>query len=137
MSADSRDSLATRPNADSGGPRTLSGGSRPGVVSLALKDHAGLYAAYMPFLKNGGIFVPSTRPYRLGEEVFLVLSLFDRPQKYQVAGRVAWITPVGLANKTPGIGVHLSDDEHGRALRRTIEELMGNNLNAQRPTQTL
>jgi len=57
--------------------------TRPGIVSLAIKDEAGLHAAYMPFLKNGGIFVPTQRPYRIGEEVFLVLSLLDRPQKYQ------------------------------------------------------
>jgi len=139
MSADPRDPLVTRPITDAAAPRTVGGTGmpRPGVVSLAIKDQAGLYAAYMPFLKNGGIFVPSNRPYRLGEEVFLVLSLFDRPNKYQVAGRVAWITPVGLANKTPGIGVQLGDDDQGRALRRTVEELLGKTLASQRPTQTL
>ncbi|RIJ45190.1 pilus assembly protein, partial [Maribellus luteus] len=26
--------------------------TRPGIVSLAIKDEAGLHAAYMPFLKN-------------------------------------------------------------------------------------
>jgi type IV pilus assembly protein PilZ len=137
MSAESTDPLATRPVDVA--TRTLSGTgtSRPGVVSLALKDQAALYAAYMPFLKNGGIFVPTTRPYRLGEEVFLILSLFDRPNKYQVAGRVAWMTPVGLPNKTPGIGVQLGEEDAGRNLRRTIEELLGKTLSSQRPTQTL
>jgi type IV pilus assembly protein PilZ len=119
-------------------PGTATGGpTRPGIVSLAIKDEAGLHAAYMPFLKNGGIFVPTQRPYRIGEEVFLVLSLLDRPQKYQVAGKVAWITPVGTPNKTPGIGVHLGDDEPGRMLRRVVEELLGKQINSQRPTQTL
>ncbi|ATG19918.1 pilus assembly protein [Ralstonia pickettii] len=119
-------------------PGTATGApSRPGIVSLAIKDEAGLHAAYMPFLKNGGIFVPTQRPYRIGEEVFLVLSLLDRPQKYQVAGRVAWITPVGTPNKTPGIGVHFGEDEPCRNLRRVIEELLGKQLGSQRPTQTL
>ncbi|MCO5398761.1 PilZ domain-containing protein [Ralstonia sp. 21MJYT02-11] len=111
--------------------------TRPGIVSLAIKDEAGLHAAYMPFLKNGGIFVPTQRPYRIGEEVFLVLSLLDRPQKYQVAGKVAWITPVGTPAKTPGIGVHFGEDEPCRVLRRVIEELLGKQINSQRPTQTL
>ncbi len=139
MSADPQDQLATRTAQTSGGPRTTTSSpmTRPGVVSLAIKDQAGLYAAYMPFLTSGGIFVPSNRPYRLGEEVFLVLSLLDRPNKYQVAGRVAWITPAGMPNKTPGIGVQLSDDDPGRALRRTIEELLGKMLSSQRPTQTI
>ncbi|CAJ0687722.1 hypothetical protein LMG19089_00196 [Ralstonia edaphis] len=111
--------------------------TRPGIVSLAIKDEAGLHAAYMPFLKNGGIFVPTQRPYRIGEEVFLVLSLLDRPQKYQVAGKVAWITPVGTPAKTPGIGVHFGEDEQCRVLRRVIEEVLGKQINSQRPTQTL
>lgn len=122
------------------GPGNASGSgaaSRPNVLSLSIKDQAGLYAAYMPFLARGGIFVPSNRPFRLGEQVFLVLSLLDRPQKYQIAGHVAWITPAGTPMKTPGIGVHLPDDDNGRNLRRAIEEILGKTLESGRPTQTL
>lgn len=109
--------------------------SRPNVLSLAIKDQAGLYAAYMPFLNRGGIFVPSNRPFRLGEQVFLVLSLLEK--KYQIAGNVAWITPAGTPLKTPGVGVHLPDDDNGRNLRRAIEEILGKALESGRPTQTL
>lgn len=110
---------------------------RPNVLSLSIKDQAGLYGAYMPFLARGGIFVPSNRPFRLGEQVFLVLSLLDRPQKYQVQGTVAWITPAGTPMKTPGVGVHLPDDENGRTLKRAVEELLGKAIESGRPTQTL
>ena len=48
---------------------------RPSVMSLSFRDRAGLYAAYMPFLLNGGIFVPGTRSAQLGDEVFLLLQL--------------------------------------------------------------
>ncbi len=110
---------------------------RPNVLSLSIKDQAGLYGAYMPFLTHGGIFVPSNRPFRLGEQVFLVLSLLDRPQKYQVQGTVAWITPAGTPMKTPGVGVHLPDDDNGRSLKRAVEELLGKAIESGRPTQTL
>ncbi|CAG2129521.1 PilZ domain-containing protein [Cupriavidus plantarum] len=110
--------------------------SRPNVLSLSIKDQAGLYAAYMPFLARGGIFVPSNRPFRLGEQVFLVLSLLDR-QKFQVAGEVAWITPAGTPLKTPGVGVHLPDDDNGRNLKRAVEEILGKAIESGRPTQTL
>lgn len=110
---------------------------RPNVLSLSIKDQAGLYGAYMPFLARGGIFVPSNRPFRLGEQVFLVLSLLDRPQKYQLQGTVAWITPAGTPMKTPGVGVHLPDDDNGRALKRAVEELLGKTIESGRPTQTL
>lgn len=120
-----------------GAPTVPGAASRPNVLSLSIKDQAGLYAAYMPFLHRGGIFVPSNRPFRLGEQVFLVLSLVDRPQKYQIAGHVAWITPVGTPNKTPGIGIHLPDDDNGRNLRRAVEEILGKTIESGRPSQTL
>lgn len=110
---------------------------RGGVVSLAIKDRAGLYAAYMSFIQHGGIFVPSNRPYKIGEEVFLMLSLLDNPQKFPVSGRIVWLTPAGTPNKTPGIGIQFADDDPGRALKKTIEDLLGNALNAQRSTQTI
>ncbi|KAI3594524.1 Type IV pilus biogenesis protein PilZ [Cupriavidus sp. U2] len=128
---------ATAAPVNPAGPVTGGAPQRPNVLSLSIKDQAGLYAAYMPFLARGGIFVPSNRPFRLGEQVFLVLSLLDRPQKYQVQGTVAWITPAGTPMKTPGVGVHLPDDDNGRMLKRAVEELLGKTIESGRPTQTL
>lgn len=110
---------------------------RPNVLSLSIKDQAGLYAAYMPFLARGGIFVPANRAFRLGETVFLVLSLLGRPQRFQIAGQVAWVTPPGTPMKTPGVGIHFPDDDNGRNLRRAIEEILGKAIVSGRPSQTL
>ena len=44
-------------------------GARQGILSLAIKDKAQLYGAYMPFVRGGGIFVPTNRRYSLGDEV--------------------------------------------------------------------
>ena len=110
----------------------------PSVVSLAIRDRAALYAAYMPFLRYGGIFVPSTRPYKLGDEVFLLLSLMEDEQRYPIAGKVAWITPPGAGNRhTQGFGIHLSDDDSDRRLRQRIEELLGTALGSSRSTHTI
>ena len=111
---------------------------RPSVVSLAIRDRAALYAAYMPFLRHGGIFVPGTRPCRLGEEIFLLLTLMQDEQRYRLAGKVAWITPAGAGNHhTQGFGVHFPDDEAGRTLKKRIEELLGTSLGASRSTHTM
>ena len=72
-------------------PATMA--ARPGVLSLTIKDKNALYAAYMPFVKGGGIFVPSGRAYKLGEEVFMLLTLMDSKEKIPVAGQVVWVTP--------------------------------------------
>ncbi|MES2103239.1 MAG: PilZ domain-containing protein [Pseudomonadota bacterium] len=112
--------------------------ARPSVLSLAIKEKAALYSAYMPFLKNGGIFVPTNKSYRLGEEIYLILTLLDDPNKYPIAGKVAWITPAGAGNnKSQGIGVHFPDDESGVRIKLRVEELLGAALRSSRATHTL
>jgi type IV pilus assembly protein PilZ len=123
--------------ADLLGPSTVGGGARPAILSLTIKEKAALYAAYMPYLRNGGVFVPTNRPYKLGEEVYLILTLMDDPTKYPIAGRVVWISPPGGTARTPGIGVHFPGDETGIAARRRIEELLGPVIKAGRPTHTI
>jgi type IV pilus assembly protein PilZ len=111
---------------------------RPSVLSLAIKEKAALYAAYMPFLKHGGMFVPTTKPYKIGEEIYLILSLMDDPNKYPIAGKVAWITPAGAHNnKAQGIGVHFPADETGQRAKLRIEEILGAALRSSRATHTL
>ncbi len=111
---------------------------RPSVVSLSIRDRAALYAAYMPFLRHGGIFVPGNRPCRIGEEIFLLLSLMQDEHRYPVAGKVAWITPAGAGNHhTQGFGVHFPDDDAGRTLKKRIETLLGTSLGSSRSTHTL
>ena len=111
---------------------------RPSVLSLAIKEKAALYAAYMPFLKNGGMFVPTNKAYKLGDEVYLILSLMDDPNKYPIAGKVAWITPAGANNsKAQGIGVQFPADETGQRAKARIEEILGAALRSSRATHTL
>jgi len=112
-------------------------GVRPAVLSLSIKEKAALYAAYMPYLKNGGIFVPTTRPYQLGDDVYLILTLLEDPTRIPVAGKVVWISPAAGGNKTPGIGVHFPADESGMTARKRIEDPLGAALKSARPTHTL
>lgn len=82
----------------------VSPGPRNGILSLTIKDRAVLYAAYMPFIKNGGLFIPTNKSYKLGDEVFMLLHLMDEPEKIPVAGKVTWITPkVPRATAPPGL----------------------------------
>ncbi|CAI09203.1 type IV fimbrial biogenesis protein PilZ [Aromatoleum aromaticum EbN1] len=112
--------------------------ARPSVLSLNINSKSALYAAYMPFLANGGIFVPTPRPHQIGDEVFMLLQLMDDPTKHPVAGSVVWITPRGpQGGRTQGIGVHFSADDSGRALRGRIEQILAGHLGSSRPTHTL
>ncbi|MFA7350161.1 MAG: PilZ domain-containing protein [Methylotenera sp.] len=110
---------------------------KPGVLSLAIKEKAALYAAYMPFLDGGGLFIPTTKPFNMGEEVFMLLSLIDDPVKLKVVGHVVWITPTTQGNKPQGIGVQFNDQSGGLEARNKIEGLLGNALKSSRTTHTM
>ena len=111
---------------------------RPSVLSLNINSKSALYAAYMQHLKNGGIFIPTTRAYGLGDEVFMLLSLMDDPAKLPIAGQVVWLTPAGAqGGRAQGIGVHFKPDESGVDAKRKIEGLLGGVLQSPRPTHTL
>jgi type IV pilus assembly protein PilZ len=112
-------------------------GGRPAVLSLAIKEKAALYAAYMPWLKNGGIFVPTSRQYQLGDDVYLILTLMEDPTKIPVAGKIVWVSPAGGGQRQPGIGVHFPGDEAGMTARKRIEDLLGSALKSARPTHTI
>jgi type IV pilus assembly protein PilZ len=112
--------------------------SRPSVVQLVFREKAALFAAYMPQLTDGGLFVPTSREYRLGDDIYLLLSLPDDPQRYPVAGHVAWITPANApGGRTQGVGVRFPSDEKTRVLRQRIEETLGTSISANKPTQTI
>ena len=112
--------------------------NRPTVFQLVFRDKASLFAAYMPLLNNGGLFVPSARDYKLGDDVYLLVTLMDDPQKYPVVGKVAWITPArSSGGRTQGVGVRLPTDEKTMGLRVRIEEILGTAISAARPTQTI
>lgn len=110
---------------------------RQGILSLSIRDKSALYASYMPFIKNGGLFIPTAKPYKLGDEVFMLLTLMDSKEKLPVAGRVVWITPKGAqGNKTTGIGVQFSELDKG-ATRMKIENQLAGALKSDRPTHTI
>ncbi|MFT3758033.1 PilZ domain-containing protein [Thauera sp.] len=112
--------------------------ARPSVLSLNINSKSALYAAYMPFLNNGGLFVPTPKSYNLGDEVFMLLQLMDDPTRHPVAGRVAWLTPQGAqGGKTQGVGVQFSDDDASKVLRGRIEQILAGHLSSSRPTHTI
>ena len=112
--------------------------NRPGVFNLVIRSKAALYAAWIPLLKGGGIFLPSNRAHNMGEEVLILLSLLDEPNKVPLQGNVAWINPAHAAGNRPqGIGVQLQDSEPGRELKKRVEGLLAGALNSSRPTHTI
>lgn len=97
-----------------------------------------MYAAYIPLFKEGGVFIPTAREYKLGAVVYVLMTLPEDTQRYPIAGKVAWVTPPKAAgHRTQGVGVRFPNDEKSRLLKLKIEEILGAHLASERPTQTI
>lgn len=120
-----------------GEPHTVQESARnDGILSLWIQDLRVLRAAYMPFLTQGGLFVPTDGHFRLGDEVFLLLRLLDEPERIPVAGKVVWITPKGAqGQRTAGVGVQFSLDSG--FLREKIETCLAGVPGTDYPTHTM
>lgn len=111
---------------------------KQGILSLSIKDKGALYAAYMPYIKNGGIFIPTNKQYKLGDEVFILLKLMDEADKMPVVGKVVWKTPQhAQGNRVAGIGVQFAEDSDGEAVRNKIETYLAGSLKSDRLTHTM
>ena len=111
--------------------------TKPGLLTLTIKDKSALYLAYMPFVKNGGLFIPTNSSYRLGDEVFMLLNLMGEEGKGQVGGRVIWLTRKGAEGKrTAGIGEQFSEQGRG-ATQKKIECCLAGALGGDKASHTM
>ena len=111
--------------------------TRKGIISFSITDRGALYSSYLSFVQNGGLFVPTSRTYALGDHVFMLLRVMDHASLVPVAGTVVWVTPAGAqGNLAAGVGVQFSDADNG-ATKTLIEQHLAAALQGERPTQTM
>ena len=102
-----------------------------------IKDRTALYLAYMPFITNGGLFIPTTSSYQLGDEVFMLLGLMEKEENIPIASQVIWVTPKNAqGRRAAGIGVQFSGQDEGNTQRR-IENYLAQGSGSDAPTHTL
>lgn len=98
---------------------------KPVSLSMAIAEKSALHACYMPFIKDGGIFVPTTDKFGLHDEVMLHLRLVEEGKKLVIPGRVVWISPgVGQRGTSPGVGLQFTG-EHRIRVKQFIEDVLG------------
>ena len=108
------------------------------ILSITIPDKETLYSAYMPYILNGGIFVPTLRNFGLSDEVFVLLTLSDIEERLPIPGKVVWVTPQGAqGNRKAGIGVQFSDTPDGANAKTVIESHLAGLLNRDKRTYTL
>ena len=117
---------------------TTAAGLRQGILTLNIKDKDSLYASYMPFIKGGGIFVPTTKRYFIGDDVFILATLPESNERLPIAGKVIWVTPPGAqGNRLAGIGVQIAASAEGTRARDLMETLLAGRSESEKPTYTM
>jgi len=112
--------------------------AQQGILSLSIKDRQALYRSYMPFVQGGGLFVPSTKQFELGDEVFLLLTVMEFEERLPIPGKVVWITPRSAAgNRKAGIGVQFADTQDGAHARTVIESHLATMIKSNLATYTM
>lgn len=113
------------------------GMGKKGILSCDVKDVSELHRIYMPFIERGGIFVRTNNKYKLGEEIFLLLSLIEE-DKLPVTGKVVWISPSGATGfKHTGIGIQFSDNSDMEQVRTKVETMLAPFKGELLPTETM
>jgi len=112
------------------------GAGKRNMIALNIRDKVVLHNSYMPFVKNGGLFIANRTEYELGDDVFLLLSLMDEPEKLPVAGKVVWIAKKGVKSPhAPGVGIQFSDPNN--VAKDKIETYLAGTLGSASSTATM
>ncbi|WP_223789000.1 PilZ domain-containing protein [Marinicella meishanensis] len=100
------------------------GMAKKGILSLNIQGAAELHQCYMPFINNGGLFVKTTKEYKIGDDVFMILTL-DQDERMPITGKVVWITPKGSqGGRSQGIGVQFNDDADMEVVKTKINTIL-------------
>ncbi len=113
------------------------GMAKKGILSLNIQGAAELHQCYMPFVTNGGLFVKTTKNYKIGDDVFMILTL-DQDERMPITGKVIWITPKGSqGGRSQGIGVQLSDDSDMEVVKTKINTILAPYSGEEIPSLTM
>lgn len=96
----------------------------PHLAQLKLKAD-NLQKAYLPFIKGGGLLVPSIEnKFYMGDEIFLKVDVEGKPEPYRIVGKVVWIaTHADAKEYERGVGIQFQD-QVGKKLNEDIKTML-------------
>lgn len=93
-----------------------------------INDPIELNLSFMPFITQGGLFIPTDEFFPLGDNVTIHLSLPSKKEPLVIAGKVIWHTPKNaLHHVLPGIGIQFAGED-AAAIRIEIEKNLDPNM---------
>lgn len=107
------------------------------IINVSIPNKNILYASYMPFVTNGGLFVRTQKKHNLGDEVFLLMDLMDEEERIPVTGKVVWVSPVNQGNRVQGVGIQFSIADSAKVTEKIMKYLAGLLDSNTQPTFTM
>ena len=93
-------------------------------LSYFISEQIELNLSYMPFITNGGLFVPSFESYPLGADVEISLQLPNQKEPLKIEGNIVWITyKNALHHVLPGVGVQFTG-KNAPTVKSQIENML-------------
>lgn len=108
-----------------------------GIITHVIKDIPTLYQSYLPFIQNGGLFIPSTRTHTLGDEVFVAVTLPESQERYPLNGKVIWLNHRTVGARPAGFGVQFGTDPNGTRIKNEVERLLAGKIESAQATYTM
>lgn len=91
------------------------------VLNYVINDPVELNLSYMPFVNDGGLFIPSDKNYPLGTKVQVDLVLPGHKESLRIEGKVVWVTPPNaLYQVLSGVGIQFTGSQ-AASVRTQIE----------------
>ena len=111
-------------------------GAKKTMITLTIEDKMVLHHYYMPWVKNGGLFIANRTEYDIGDDVFILLNLMDEPERIPVAGKVIWVAKKGVKSPhNPGVGFQFSDPDN--IAKDKIERYLAGSVGSTNATMTM
>lgn len=105
------------------------------VYTLRITEKKEMLAAYMPFVKNGGVFLKSAQ-HPMGSSVAVILEIPNDDHKYSVIGKVVWVSQRD-ARQEGGVGIQFPETPEGAALKSKIDVVIGGMDRAKEKSMTV
>jgi type IV pilus assembly protein PilZ len=98
------------------------------TLSYIITSKAELNASYIPFIKDGGLFIPTAKSYTLGDQVTIELQVPDKNDALIISGKVVWINHKNaLHHALVGIGVQFIGSD-AQQIKSTIENMLDKSI---------
>ncbi len=99
------------------------------IVKLNIANRHELLRCYIKQFKGGGVFAKGKYNYKIGDKIFVLISLQETNESIAVNTTVGWIASSSVIGYPEGIGCQFTSDKACLSAKNKIETMLGTALN--------